>query len=57
MLAMPRQSLLLSNLLHYVALEAQNLYPNSLKKDIMMSPGVSSHPLARLSYLFVPEKA
>ena len=54
---MCHQTLLLSILLHHVALESQNHYPNSLKNDIMMSPGLSCHPLARLAYLIVPEKA
>jgi len=57
MLSMRRQSLLLSNILHYVALEAQNLFPNCQKNDVTVSPGLSSHPWARLSYLVVPEKA
>ena len=56
MLAMRRPSLLLSNFLNYVALEAQTLYPKSPKKHNVMSAGVSSHRLARLSYLVVPEK-
>ena len=57
MLPMRRQSLLLSNILHYVALESRNLYPHSQKNYNMVSPGLSSHPWARLSYLVVPEKA
>ena len=57
MLSMRRQSLLLSNILHFVALESQNLSPNWQKNDIMVSLGLSSHPWARLSYLVKPEKA
>ena len=49
MLSKRRQSVLLSNILHYVALEAQNLYPNWLKKHVLMSPRLSSHPWALLS--------
>jgi len=51
---MCRQYLLQSILLHYVALESQNHYPNSQNNDVMMSPRLSCHPLARLAYLIVP---